>query len=100
MGLRWLDLEKEARACLVVRKAVQKTPGLDELDVEYQVSVTASGCRGHNILVERKRDEADDDEKIHDRTDRAHSLWSVNAKQQSASEGRVFLSAPNAPEGG
>jgi hypothetical protein len=57
---------------------MKEPPLLDMLHMKDNITVAASTSSRHDILVERKRNEDDDDQKIDNRADASHALRNLS----------------------
>lgn len=62
------------KSYLAMREPMKESPLLYILNLKYNITVSASAGSCHNILVERKRDEDDDDQKVDNSTNASHAL--------------------------
>lgn len=84
-------------ADLAMREPMEEAALLDVLDLQDHITIASPTCGRHNVLVEGKGDEDDDDEQVDDGADSTHALRKlffvvfahVDAFQASLDEGRT-----------
>lgn len=57
-----------------MRKLMQEPARLHSIQLNDHISIPSSAGRRHDVLIKRKRDEADDDQHVHHRAHRSHGL--------------------------
>lgn len=55
---------------------MQRPTSFDMMNLEDNITIAATRSRCHNVLVEGKWNKKDEDQKIDNRADSAHGLWS------------------------
>lgn len=77
ISINTIKIKEGVRANLVVGETMEETSCLDMFDVQDDITISASGCCSHDILVERKRDESNHEQEVHHSAYCAHCFRSA-----------------------